>query len=468
MTLAFAVGGLALSALLAAVTFELSQHYLLTQRQATATRQTYDNARLVRAGLQAVRPNVSEVLSSVQNPANSASVIEYAGGWYSSSVALDRNALPLSLRELVANGNAGRQRFQTASGPALAVGVPLPAAFASYFEVFTLSDLRQTLNTLLEALAVAAIGTTVVGALVGRWASRRVLRPVTEVSQAAAKIAAGSLDTRLAANTDKDLDVLVDSFNAMVASLAARVDRDARFASDVSHELRSPLTTLATAAEVVARHRDELDARARSALDLLVGDLERFRHLVEDLLEISRSEAGAMDGHVERVNVAELVAHAMQSNGDAGVPLLLDGRASTAIVRADKRRLERVLSNLLENARDHGGGATAVRVAAFDGRVQIMVDDAGPGVPVQDRNQIFERFARGGGSSRRTPSSGVGLGLAIVAEHTRRQGGRTWVEAAPSGGARFVVDLPTATDSADPANGTDSSNGGGSSNGRGS
>lgn len=443
MTLAFAVGGLALSALLAAITFELSQHYLLSQRETTATRQTYDNARLVRSGLEAVRPNVSEVLSSVQTPNGSASVIEYAGDWFSSSVAIDRDILPLSLRELVANGNPGRQRFASASGPTLAIGIPLPAVDASYYEVFGLSNLRQTLNTLLEALAVAAVGTTVVGGVVGRWASRRVLRPVTEVSQAAAKIAAGSLDTRLAANTDPDLDVLVDSFNAMVASLAARVERDARFASDVSHELRSPLTTLATAAGVVARHRDELDERTRSALDALVGDLERFRRLVEDLLEISRSEAGAMDGHEERVNVAELVAHAMQSNGEAEVPLLLEGRASGATVRADKRRLERVLSNLLDNARDHGGGATAVRVTSFDGRVQIMVDDAGPGVPVQDRKQIFERFARGGGSSRRTPSSGVGLGLAIVAEHTRRQGGEAWVEAAPSGGARFVVDLPT-------------------------
>lgn len=446
MTVAFAVGGLALSALLAAITFELSQHYLLSQRQSTATRQTWDNARLVRNGLEAVRPDVSEVLASVQTPTNSASVIEYAGGWFSSSVAIDRDALPLSLRQMVDAGNPGRQRFTSASGPALAIGVPLPAADAQYFEVFGLSDLRQTLNTLLEALAVAAVGTTVVGGIVGRWASRRVLRPVTDVAQAAAKIAAGGLDTRLAANTDRDLDVLVDSFNAMVASLAARMERDARFASDVSHELRSPLTTLATAAEVVARHRDELDERAQAALDLLVGDLERFRHLVEDLLEISRSEAGAMDGNEERVNVAELVVHAMQSNGDAEVPLLLEGRASAATVRADKRRLERVLSNLLDNARDHGGGATAVRVATFDGRVRIMVDDDGPGVPAQDRLQIFERFARGEGSSRRTPSSGVGLGLAIVAEHTRRQGGQAWVEAAPSGGARFVVDLPTSAE----------------------
>lgn len=446
MTVAFAVGGLALSALLAAITFELSQHYLLSQRQTTATRQTWDNARLVRNGLEAVRPDVSEVLASVQTPTNSASVIEYAGGWFSSSVAIDRDALPLSLRQMVDAGNPGHQRFTSASGPALAIGVPLPAADAQYFEVFALSDLRQTLNTLLEALAVAAVGTTIVGGIVGRWVSRRVLRPVTDVAQAAAKIAAGGLDTRLAANTDRDLDVLVDSFNAMVASLAARMERDARFASDVSHELRSPLTTLATAAEVVARHRDELDQRARAALDLLVGDLERFRHLVEDLLEISRSEAGAMDGNEERVNVAELVVHAMQSNGDAEVPLLLEGRASAATVRADKRRLERVLSNLLDNARDHGGGATAVRVATFDGRVRIMVDDDGPGVPVQDRLQIFERFARGEGSSRRTPSSGVGLGLAIVAEHTRRQGGQAWVEAAPSGGARFVVDLPTSTE----------------------
>lgn len=442
MTLAFAVGGLALSALLAGITFGFSQHYLLSQRERTAMSQTYVNARLVRSALEAVRPDVGEVLTSVQTPTASASVINYAGTWYSSSVAIDRNALPLDLRQLVAGGKPGRQRFVAAGGPSLAIGIPLPAVGAQYYEVFNLSDLRQTLNTLLEALAIAAIGTTVIGALVGRWATARVLRPVRDVARAAARISAGGLDTRLPATTDRDLDVLVESFNAMVASLAARMERDARFASDVSHELRSPLTTLAAAAGVLGRQRDQLDERGRSALDLLAADLDRFQTLVDDLLEISRSEAGAMDGHVERLKVAELVEHAMASAGDADVPLVLERGAAAATVQADKRRLERVLSNLLENARHYGGGATEVRVATVDHRVRIMVDDAGPGVPEADRAHIFERFARGEASSRRTPGSGVGLGLALVAEHARRQGGKAWVETAPSGGARFVVDLP--------------------------
>jgi signal transduction histidine kinase len=133
----------------------------------------------------------------------------------------------------------------------------------------------------------------------------------------------------------------------------------------------------------------------------------------------------------------------MEANGSGGVPLYIDGEATAAVVKTDKRRLDRALANLLDNARNHGGGATAVTVAVIDDRVRIMVDDDGPGVPVEDRVQIFERFARGEASSRRTGSSGVGLGLAIVAEHTQRDGGRTWAETAPSGGARFVIELPT-------------------------
>ncbi|MGH9095665.1 MAG: sensor histidine kinase [Acidimicrobiales bacterium] len=447
MTVAFAVGGLMLSVAMAVATFEVSQRYLLGELQSSATRQAYVNARLVRSGLEASHLDVSAVLTSLQTPTNSFSLIEHDGGWFSSSVAVDQTTLPLSLRHLLAQGRPGRQRFGAPSGTDLAVGVPLPAVHATYFEVFDLADLNRTLSILATTLALAAAGTTVAAGIIGRWASRRVLRPVADIAGAAAEIAAGRLDIRLPGNTDRDLDALTESFNAMVASLAARIERDARFASDVGHELRSPLTTLATSAEVLGRHRRDLHERGRQALDLLTGDLDRFRQLVEDLLEISRSDAGALDDSTEPVAIAELVLHAMEANGAAHVPFHLDGGATTAVVHADKRRIERSVANLLDNAHDHGGGATAIGVTSGDGRVQIVVDDAGPGVPATDRSHIFERFARGAASSHRTPGSGVGLGLAIVSEHTKHYGGRTWVEDAPAGGARFVIELPTATPS---------------------
>lgn len=442
VTFSFALGGFILSVVLAVLTFELVAHLLINQRETAATRQAYVNARLVRSGLEAVSPDISAVLASIETPNSSSSVIDYGGVWFSSSVAVDRSTIPNSLRALVANGVPARQRYDSTGGAVLAVGVPLPAVGSEYFEVFDLSDVQQALSALLTALIIAAIGTTLAGGVLGWWASRRVLRPVAEVARAASRIATGRLDTRLPPNTDRDLAVLVASFNAMVGSLVARIERDARFASDVSHELRSPLTTLAASAEVLRRHRERLDQRGQRALDLLIADLDRFRHLVTDLLEISRDENVAADGSEEEVNIAELVARTMASNGNSQIPLNIEPGAGRATVSADKRRLERTLANLLDNARDHAGGATGVSVSVADSLVQIRVDDAGPGVPPAEREQIFERFARGSRSSRRTPDSGVGLGLAIVAEHARHQGGRAWVESAPSGGARFVVELP--------------------------
>ena len=117
--------------------------------------------------------------------------------------------------------------------------------------------------------------------------------------------------------------------------------------------------------------------------------------------------------------------------------------ATDAVVDADKRRLEQVIANLVENANLHGGGVDRVRIEASDGMARIVVEDRGPGVPAEDRERIFERFYRGRYTSR-PAGGGVGLGLALVAEHVALHGGRVWVEdrATADGGARFVVELP--------------------------
>jgi signal transduction histidine kinase len=441
LTLTFAIGGLLLSGVLTTVTYQLAQHYLLGQRESSAARQAYVNARLVRSGLETAKPDVSGLLASLQTPTTSSSVIEYHDAWFASSVALDRAELPRSLRQLVASGAVGQQRFRSASGTSLAIGIPLPAVGARYFEVFDLSELRQTLRTLLTALVLAAAATTVAGGLGGLWASRRVLRPLTTAAVAAAGIAAGRLDTRLPPNGDRDLEVLTGAFNAMVGSLAERVDRDARFASDVSHELRSPLTTLATSVGVLEGQRGSMSARAQEALTLLVDDLARFRQVVEDLLEISRVDAGALAEHTEAINVAELVVHTLAAAHVPDIPLHVDATLPDCVVLVDKRRLDRSIINLVENARLYGGGATDIHVVSSGEAVRIMVDDAGPGVPSEERERIFGRFTRGS-AGRRAARSSAGLGLAIVAEHSRHQGGRAWVESSPRGGARFVIELP--------------------------
>ena len=298
-------------------------------------------------------------------------------------------------------------------------------------------------------LGAAAI-TTAVGVLLGVWAARRAVRPLADAAQAAQAIAGGGLGTRLEPGEDPDLQVLAGSFNDMASALQYRVERDARFASDVSHELRSPLTTLAASAEVLQSRRDELPEKAAAAVDLIVADVGRFQNLVEDLLEISRFDAGAVRLNREELLVAEFVRQAVSVSSLPEAHLTVDPRAEELVIQGDKRRLARVVANLLENARYYGGGRVDVTVEPSQPEgedvvdVQIAVEDHGPGVPPDERMLIFERFARGVSAGRRGTSEGAGLGLALVDEHVRMHGGRVWVEDRRDGeeGARFVIELP--------------------------
>jgi two-component system, OmpR family, sensor histidine kinase MtrB len=223
----------------------------------------------------------------------------------------------------------------------------------------------------------------------------------------------------------------------MVDALARRIERDARFASDVSHELRSPLTTLAAAAEVLHARRHELSPATRESVELLHGDVERFQRMVLDLLEISKFDAGAQELVLQDVRLPELARRA----AGVRVPVTADQRAAETVIRADRRRLERVVANLVENAEVHGRGLAGLHVHRGNGVIRLLVEDAGPGVPAGFRERVFERFARGpaNGNPR---GDGAGLGLALVAEQVRLHGGRVWVEDRQGGGARFVVELP--------------------------
>ncbi len=379
--------------------------------------------------------------------------------------------------------------------------MPIPSVNATYFEVFSLEDLGHTLRVIGLTLVVTGFVTTMLGLGLGRFASRRSLRPLTDVSRAAVAIAGGQLDTRLEAEAaDPDLVGLTSSFNTMVDQLQARIQREARFNSDVSHELRSPLTTLAASLEVLETDRDQLTPRAQRALQLLGDDLRRFQRMVGDLLEMSRADAGSADVFLEEVNVSELVERAveagMRSLGESGsTPQVVIGPDVESVhVGVDKRRFERVMANLLENAANYGGGATVISVmtvgpdgssqASANGAggkgesdvleardetddrgerrhkagraeqpqngthaaVEIAVEDAGPGISPVERTKVFDRFYRGSAAGRRGAGSGTGLGLALVAEHVRLMNGETWVESSPTGGARFVISLPVLQD----------------------
>lgn len=340
---------------------------------------------------------------------------------------------------MVRDGSAASQRIRIDGTPVLAVGLPIAGNTASYIEVSPLRELDRTLRFLSWTLAASVVVGAAAGAAVGVWAAPRALAPLTQLTAVAAAAAAGDLGARLPVTRDPDLLPIATAFNATAERLQTRVQRDARFASDVSHELRSPLTTMANAMAVLERRRSELSPPAASALTLLSADLDRFARMVTNLLDISVSE---QDGNLdlEPVDVAEFVRELLRhENGTGAVALELPAGPVLALV--DRRRLEQILANLLRNAAEHAGGATGASVAVQEGTVRIRVDDRGPGVPAGLKQQIFERFARGAPAARVEDDHGAGLGLALVAEHARRMGGAVWVEDRPGGGARFVVAL---------------------------
>lgn len=436
---AFALGAALLSSLLAVSTYVAVRHTLLEQREDLAESQAYLNASRAATGFRVRNPDVPLILDQLENSTGTQSLIAYDGSWYTSSVSVD--TLPAELRETVTTGTPARMRFLAEDGVRLAVGVPLPSVGATYFEVTDLEELTRTLNTLQLTLFIASLCTTLGGAALGSYASRRVLQPVTEAAFAAQAIAEGDMNTRLTADGDHDLDRLVLSFNRMVDALQTRMQRDARFASDVSHELRSPLMTLSSGLSVLQSRRQELPARSQTALDLLSDEVLRFQRMVQDLLEISRADAGHNELYLEEVLVGEFVTHVVEGY-ESEIPIEAPDDPEAAIAEVDKRRFARVIGNLIENADRYAGGVTSIKVVPRGSLIRIVIEDSGPGVPEDEKTRIFERFARGTNAKARASGEGTGLGLSLVDEHVRLHKGRVWVEDREEGGARFVVELP--------------------------
>lgn len=437
VTLAFGLLALVLSVLLAVAVWLLVSRFLLGQQQSDAVSECSVDAVVLQGDLDHGPGHVPQALERLPTTSRVASVLSYRGGWYSTRLTFSRSTVPGEVLSEAAAGTTATQRFRLAGQTYLAVAVPLRQPGDVYAEVYPLQQLQDTVRTLTIVLIAAAAGTAAVGLGLGRVASRRALRPLTELNEVAARVARGDRGIRLEAAHDPDLADLATSFNHTVESLDQRVEADARFAGDVSHQLRTPLTTMLTSMELLRKHRGELPAAAREPLDLLDDDLANFRRLVLDLLEISRDDSGA-PMVLEPVRLVDLVRVAADTV--TGRPVTRAGAgADQVVVTTDKRRLEQVVTNLVENAELHGAECLGV-VVCTDGEdaMRLVVDDRGPGIPADSRDRLFERFVRGG----RPVGTGAGLGLAIVARHVRALHGTVQVQDRPGGGARFTVRLP--------------------------
>lgn len=438
VTAGFAIGALIVSASVALLSYQLTESYLLGERERSALRATALEAGIVRAGLAADHPDIAAVLGTLDTGGKRRAVIYRDGVWYGRNADFGaKSTIPADLQSMVTGGQAAAQRIATDAGPALAVGIPLDDSTAFYV-VDVMQELDRSLQILALIITLVAAATTAAGAALGWYAARYVVRPMSYVVNAAREISAGDFTTRLDPSAEPDLARLATSFNEMVDQLSARMQRDRRFAADVSHELRSPLQTLSAATSVLANRRAEMSPRTAAAAGLVAEEVRRFQDLVADLLELSRSDQPPEREPTDIAELAKAVCRAKkipQSTVEAQTDADL-------IWHVDRRRFQQILANLTDNAQQHGGGLALIHIGQTRTSRFLWVDDEGPGVSPPDRTIIFDRFVRGHTSNARGDSDGTGLGLAIVHQHVTAHGGAITVTDRPGGGARFRIELP--------------------------
>ena len=419
---------------MADLTYFTARQFFVRERETAILRQAYVNASLARSSLRSTEASTSPSCWPRSTPCRArARCSSVKGQWYATSISVGRERHPGGrCATWCVSGTPATQHFDL--GHHARDGgrdSRCPSVAAAYFEVFSLDELARTLRILALALTGAALVTTVAGAVIGRWASGRALRPLAEVSRAAQEIAGGGLDTRLTAGRRPRPHApgLARSTRWPTPSRSASTARCGS-PSDVSHELRSPLTTATTALER-ARVPRATTCRRAAARPWPCSPPSSGASSAWSTT-CSRSAAstpGAAELSLDEVEVGELMRQAAAPPGRSDVPVDVDPSVAGLRLWVDKRRIERVVANLVANAEQYAGGVTRPgRGARRLGGVRLVVADQGPGVPPGERERIFERFYRGQSAGSRGATDGSGLGLSLVAEHVRLHGGRVWVE----------------------------------------
>jgi signal transduction histidine kinase len=396
-------------------------------------------------GESTAQDDVDDLLEDYAGRQDFETVALIGGDAFPSRFSFESPPVSAIMQRLVRKGELAFERVRVAGAPYLVVGGRLRSSPVElYFyssEQALRDDLAQLRSILLTGWGIVVVLSGAAGALV----ARRVLRPVRQASGAAHALAEGLLETRLPVEADDEFGVWAASFNEMVDALEEKIRalskaqaRERRFTSDVAHELRTPVTALAAEASLLGEQLERMPLEAKRPAQLLVEDVGRLRRLVEELIEISRLDAGREDIRTQTVDLAKLTAGLLRSHGwDTAV--FLD--TEPAVVETDPRRVERILSNLIENAVVHGGRDVAIRVRRNETDAIVEVRDRGAGIAPVHLEHVFERFykadpARAGGGS--------GLGLAIALENARLLGGGidAWSEIGV--GSRFTLRLPVA------------------------
>jgi signal transduction histidine kinase len=442
LTLAFALTAGIAAAALAAGSFLLVRDARLTDSRDDALEQSRFNLVLASELLPTEGPDA--LLEAYARRGSFETVLLAGGESFPSSLSLGEEQVPDDLQALVAEGELAYERTEVAGTHYLVTGGLVPGreqdeAYFFFSEEDLWNDLADLRTILLVGLGVVVVAAALAGALL----ARRMLVPVARASTAARSLAEGLLDTRLPVESSDEFGVWAASFNEMADALEAKITalseaqaRERRFTADVAHELRTPLTAIVNEASLLAEHLERMPVEARRPAELLVEDVSRLRDLVEDLMEISRLDAGTQPVRPESLDLGSLVAAAVRARG-WNERVVLD--AGEVVLTSDPRRVERIVANLIGNALEHGGRDVSVRVGADGVGAFVEVADRGPGIAGEDLPHLFERFYK---ADPARAGRGTGLGLAIALENARLLGGDIDVWSEAGVGARFTLRLP--------------------------
>jgi two-component system sensor histidine kinase BaeS len=297
-------------------------------------------------------------------------------------------------------------------------------------------------------LVVAALVAAVAAAVLSLWLVRRLTRPLQAMERTARAIAGGDLDARVAlpaTDVDDEFAAVGRAIDTMAAELSRHRSLERAFLMSISHDLRTPLTSIRGYAEAVAEGAADDEESRRRAARIIEAEARRLERLVADLLELARLDAREFSLHLGTIDVAEVARHAAlalePAARESGLELRVTGDAAPVPALADAERLAQVVANLVENALKYAARTVTVSARAVPGGAEIAVADDGPGIDPGDLPRVFERLY----TSRRQPGRkvGTGLGLAIVRELVTAMGGRVDVDPTAEGGTRFVVALPS-------------------------
>ncbi|MCX6444975.1 MAG: MtrAB system histidine kinase MtrB [Actinobacteria bacterium] len=412
---------------------------------------------VVRTSTQGINEERREVIF-VKTPSAKTVTVSYE----MSSNIIKNSSIPEDLRKRVQKN----PKIEYAYSPAkynngalvdsLFVGQKIKIPDAGRYEmyiVFSLKNQSATLDLIKNSLTITGIALLLLIALITWLVVRQVVRPVREAARIASQFTNGDYSQRMTVTSTDEMASLANSYNEMAQSIEQQISRlehlsrvQQRFVSDVTHELRTPLTTLRMASEVIHNQRQSFDPLVARSSELLAAQLDRFERLLEDLLEVSRFDAEVAVLEPVDFDVISLItrcAKDFDTASDVSSPeIQVKSDQETVTIKADIRRVERIMRNLLSNALDHSEGKKIiVTVVATDSEVGIGVRDFGSGLDESALIRVFDRFWRADPSRARV-RGGTGLGLSISLEDARLHNGELDAWGRPGLGAHFVLTLP--------------------------